>query len=91
MARFRRAEHKGIRLLIAPIDRDSIELVKMILDLGVQIREIKNMPPMNFSITEKEVHVTIEKLEGGELAQSVLVSNEPLYVNHFHYKLSIII
>jgi two-component system sensor histidine kinase VicK len=85
MARSRRAEHKGIRLLTAPIDRDTIELVKVILDLGVQIREIKNMPPMNFSITEKEVHATIEKLEGGEIAHSVLVSNEPVYVNHFHY------
>jgi two-component system, OmpR family, sensor histidine kinase VicK len=84
MAKSRRAEHKGIRLLTT-IDRDTIELVKMILDLGVQIREIKNMPPMNFSITEKEVHATIEKLEGGEIAHSVLVSNEPLYVNHFHY------
>ncbi len=85
MARSRRSEHKGIRLLTAPIGRDTIELVKMILDLGVHIREIKNMPPMNFSITEKEVHATIEKLEGGEIAQSVLVSNEPVYVNHFHY------
>jgi hypothetical protein len=85
MARSRRAEHKGIRLLTAPIDRDTIELVKMIFDLGVQIREVKNMPPMNFSITEKEVHATIEKIEGGEIADSVLVSNEPVYVNHFHY------
>ena len=85
MARSRRAEHKGVRLLTAPINRDTIELVKMILDLGVQIREIKNMPPMNFSITEKEVHATIEKMEGGEITHSVLVSNEPVYVNHFHY------
>jgi two-component system, OmpR family, sensor histidine kinase VicK len=85
MARSRRAEHKGIRLLTAPIGRDTIQLVKMTLDLGVQVREIKNMPPMNFSITEKEVHATIEKMEGGEMAHSVLVSNEPVYVNHFHY------
>ena len=48
MARSRRAEHKGIRLLTSPIDRDTIELVKKILDLGVQIREIKNMPPIEF-------------------------------------------
>ena len=53
MARSRRAEHKGIRLLIPPIDRDTIELVKMTLDLGVQIREIKNIPPMNFSYRKR--------------------------------------
>ena len=84
LARSRRAEHKGIRLLTGPINRDIIELVKIFLDLGVQIREIKNMPPMNFSVTEKEVHATIEKIEGGEIGHSVLVSNEPVYVNHFH-------
>lgn len=48
LARSRRAEHKGIRLLTAPIDKDALELVKIALDLGVQIREIKNMPPINF-------------------------------------------
>ena len=85
LARYKRAEHKGIRLLTASINRDTLELVKIFLDLGVQIREIKNMPPLNFSVTEKEVHATIEKMEGGEVAHSVLVSNEPAYVNHFHY------
>ncbi|MDQ6863286.1 MAG: ATP-binding protein, partial [Thermoproteota archaeon] len=37
----------------------------------------------NFSVTDKEVHATIDKMEDGNVAQSVLVSNEPIYVNHF--------
>jgi hypothetical protein len=55
MARSRRAEHKGIRLLTSPIDSGTIELVKRILDLGVQIREIKNIPPMNFSYRKRGI------------------------------------
>src|SRR6266516_3783544 len=41
------------------------------------------MPPMNFSVTDKEIHATIDDMEDGNMVQSVLVSNEPLYVNHF--------
>src|SRR5215831_4191080 len=82
LARSRRAEHKGIKLLTAPL-RDTVQLVKVLLDLGIQVRESKNMPPMNFAVTDKEVHITIDKMEGGRMIQSVLVSNEPIYVNHF--------
>ena len=81
--RSRRAGHKGIKLLTSPLNRDTVELVKVLLDLGIEVREIKNMPPINFSVTDKEVHITIDKMEGGEMMQSVLVSNEPVYVNHF--------
>ena len=38
------------------------------------------MPPMNFGVSDKEVALTIEKMEG----DSVLISNEPLYVSHFN-------
>ena len=83
MDKHRKGEHKGIRLVTTAIDRDSVELIKMLLDFGIQIREIKNMPPMNFSVTDKELHATIDDMEDGNIAQSILVSNEPLYVNHF--------
>lgn len=83
MARSRRAEHKGIKLLTAPLNKGTVELVKVLMDLGIEVREIKNMPPMSFSVSDKEVHATIDKMERGELAQSVLISNEPVYVNHF--------
>jgi len=71
-------------LVTTAIDRDNVELVKILLDFGIQIRDIKNMLPMNFSVTDKEVHATIDNMKDGKMVQSVLVSNEPLYVNHFH-------
>lgn len=85
LAKSSRGEHKGIKLVTKAIDRDSIELLKILLDMGIQIREIKNMPPMNFAVTEKEVQATIDEMKDGKMVQSVLVSNEPIYVNHFRY------
>ena len=39
---------------------------------------------MNFGVSDKEVALTIEKMEDGGVSQSFLISNEPLYVNHFN-------
>ena len=44
---------------------------------------MKNLPPMSFGVSDKEIAVTIEKMEGGKRIQSLLISNEPLYVRHF--------
>jgi signal transduction histidine kinase len=50
----------------------------------MQVRHTKSMPPLNFGVSDKEVALTVEKMEGGKLSQSFLISNEPLYVNHFN-------
>jgi two-component system, OmpR family, sensor histidine kinase VicK len=69
---------------IINVDKDSLNLVKIFLDLGFQIRHVKNMLPINFGVSDKEVALTIEKMEGGKMSSSFLISNEPLYVNHFN-------
>ena len=61
-----------------------MKLVKVFLDLGFQIRHLKNMLPINFGVSDKEVALTIEKMDGGKMSQNFLISNEPLYVNHFN-------
>jgi two-component system, OmpR family, sensor histidine kinase VicK len=78
----RRGEHKGIRY-ITNIDSDNLHISKTYLDYGIQIRHMKNLPPMSFGVSDKEIAVTIEKMEGGKRVQSLLISNEPLYVRHF--------
>jgi two-component system, OmpR family, sensor histidine kinase VicK len=69
---------------ITNIDRGSLDLVKKFLQAGISIRHIKNMPPLSFGVSDKEVAITIEKMEGGKMSSSFLISNEPLYVNHFN-------
>ena len=76
-------EDSGLRW-ITNIDRASLNLVKKFSQAGINIRHIKNMPPLSFGVSDKEVALTIEKMEGGNVSQSFLISNEPLYVNHFN-------
>jgi two-component system, OmpR family, sensor histidine kinase VicK len=73
---------KGSRWIIS-IDKDNIDLVKKFLELGMQIKHIKNMPILNFAIGDREVSATIDEMEGGKMVQSLLTSNEPIYVQHF--------
>jgi signal transduction histidine kinase len=78
----RRGEHKGIRY-VTNIDNNNVHLSKTYLDYGIQIRHMKNLPPMSFGVSDKEIALTIEKMEGGKRVQSLLISNEPMYVRHF--------
>jgi signal transduction histidine kinase len=83
MLKYRNGKHQGIRWITSIKDKDSADLVRLFLDIGVQIRHVKNMPPIDFAVSDKVMMATIEKMEGGEMAQSLLVSNEPAYINHF--------
>ena len=69
---------------IINIDKENLNLVKVFLNAGIQIRHVKNMPPMNFGVSDKEIAGTIENMECGKMSQSFLFSNEPLYINHFN-------
>jgi two-component system, OmpR family, sensor histidine kinase VicK len=82
--KYKRGESKeGIRWL-TNIDKDNIDLVRIFLKSGIQVRHIKHLPPLSFGVSHKEVGTTIEKMEGGRRMESLLVSNEPLYVSHFN-------
>ncbi|HEY7080427.1 MAG TPA: HAMP domain-containing sensor histidine kinase [Nitrososphaeraceae archaeon] len=81
--RQKKGEHRGIRYL-SDINKDNMNLVKALLNAGIEIRYLKNLPPMSFEVSDKEIAATIEKMEGGENVQSLLLSNEPVYVNHFY-------
>ena len=81
--KYKTGEGKGIKWVIN-IEKESMELVKIFLGLGMQIKHIKNLPPINFSVGDKEVNATIEKMEGGMMVRSLITSNEPIYVSHFY-------
>ena len=79
----KRGDHKGVRY-ITNIDQDNVKFAKDFLDTGVRIRHIKNLPPMSFTLSDKEMAATIEKMGGGRMIQNLLLSNEPAYIDHFH-------
>jgi nitrogen-specific signal transduction histidine kinase len=78
----RKGEHNGIRY-VTKVDKSNINICKMYLDYGIQIRHVKNLPGMSFGVSDKEIALTIEKMERGKRIQSLLISNEPMYVKHF--------
>jgi two-component system sensor histidine kinase VicK len=79
----RGGEGRGVRWVI-PVDKDSIDLVKIFLNAGVQIRHVKNLTPMNFAADNRFFHATIDKMEGGKIMEHLLISNEPAYINHYN-------
>ena len=56
-------EGEGLRW-ITNINKEGLNLAKIFLDSGIQVRHIKHMPPMSFGVSDKEVAITIEKMEG---------------------------
>jgi two-component system, OmpR family, sensor histidine kinase VicK len=68
---------------VGTINKNNIDLVKAYLDLGMKIRHIDNMPPMNFAISSKELYITIDEMKGGQIAKNLLISNEPPYIRHY--------
>jgi two-component system, OmpR family, sensor histidine kinase VicK len=81
--RYRRSQHKGIRF-ITTINKDNQGLATLLLNEGVQIRHTKNLTPLSFCISNKEFLATVEKMEGGKMISSLLVSNEPIYIDHYN-------
>jgi two-component system, OmpR family, sensor histidine kinase VicK len=75
---------KGIRWITSIIDKDSIDLVKIFLNAGIQVRHVRNLTPMSFAVDNKHFYATIEKMEEGKMMKSLLISNEPVYINHYN-------
>ena len=80
--KYKRGESKGIKW-ICNIEKQNLEIVKIFLNMGMQIRHVKNLPPVNFALGDREINATIEMMEDGKMVQSLLTSNEPLYIKNF--------
>ena len=80
--RYRKGEHKGIRF-ITTINKDNEGLATLLLNERVQIRHTKNLTPLSFSISNKEFLATAEKMEWDKMISSLLVSTEPIYIDHY--------
>jgi nitrogen-specific signal transduction histidine kinase len=76
--------HNGIKIITSITDSNDIEIVNKFLALGVSIKHVKNLPPINFAASEKEMIATIQKTEGGQILQNLLTTNEPAYIEHFN-------
>ena len=53
-----KGEGEGMRWIIN-IDKNNLDLVKVFLNAGIQVGYIRNVPPMNFGVSDKEMAGTI--------------------------------
>ncbi|HZH39084.1 MAG TPA: HAMP domain-containing sensor histidine kinase, partial [Bacillales bacterium] len=83
MVKQKNKEHRGIRLVTSILNKDDAEIVSKFLSIGVNIRHVKNIPPIDFAASEKEMIATIQKTEGGQMIQNLLTTNEHAYTEHF--------
>ena len=81
--KYKKGQGNGIRWIM-DIQKESVELVKIFLDLGMQVRHVKSISAMNFTVGDKEVNATVDKMEGGKMIQSLITSTEPIYVKYFY-------
>ncbi|HEY1248272.1 MAG TPA: ATP-binding protein [Nitrososphaera sp.] len=82
----RYGKHRGIRWVTSIDDNyDSrlFETVRAFVNLGMQIRHVRSIPPMSFGVSEKEIGVTIESMRGGSLNASAIFSSERPFVEQF--------
>ena len=48
MDKYKTGDHDGIRI-VTSIGKDNIDLIRAFLKIGVQVRHVKNLPPIDFS------------------------------------------
>ena len=48
---------------------DNIDLIKIFLNAGVQIRHVRNLPAMKFAVDNRHFHATIVKIEDSKTVQ----------------------
>ena len=79
----KRGEGEGIRWITSIRDESSIELVKIFLNAGAQIRHLRDLPPMKFAVDDRYFGASIEDREKGGMMTNLLISDDPSYVKHF--------
>ncbi|MDQ5843248.1 MAG: ATP-binding protein [Thermoproteota archaeon] len=83
---YRNGKHAGISWVTKIEDIEDgkvIDVIKTFMQLGMQIRHVTNIPPMSFGVSEKEVGITVERMQGGSMNTSAIFSTEPAIVGQF--------
>ena len=78
--------HRGIRWITSINCKEDIEVVKLFMDIGIKIRNIKNLPPLNYLISDKLFFSNIENIndiQERKVINNMLISNDNLYINQY--------
>ena len=86
MDKYDKKYHEGIRWIISVNGKEDIELVRLFMDIGIKIRNIKSLPIVNFLVTNKILLSNIESdhiTTDSKQIKNMLVSDDPFYIKHY--------
>ncbi|MGN6347697.1 MAG: ATP-binding protein [Candidatus Nitrosocosmicus sp.] len=81
--RYKKGNHHGIRWITSLNSKRDIGLIKGYIDKGIEIRHVKDLLINSFALSEKSFLFTIDKIEKGKWGNSLLSSNDRLYIDHY--------
>jgi hypothetical protein len=86
MDKYEKKHHEGIRWIISVNGKEDIELVRLFMDIGIKIRNIKSLPIVNFLVSNKIILSNIESDDittDSKQIRNMLVSNDLFYIKYY--------
>ena len=86
MDKYDRECHDGVRWITNISCREDAALVKLFMDIGIKIRSVRDLPPLNFLVTDKVFISNAEKIDRKEdrkTINSIITSNDGLYISQY--------
>jgi len=86
MDKYDREHHDGVRWITHIGSKEDAGIAKLFLDIGIKIRSVRDLPPLNFLVTDKLFLSNAEKIDRKEdrkTINSLFTSNDGLYINQY--------
>ncbi len=77
-------KQEGIKWITSINSKEDIAIVKTLIQEGIQVRHVFDMPFVNFTLSNRYFASTIEKMVATKELASVLISNDALYLDYYH-------
>ena len=84
LKRPKNGKQEGIKWITSINNKGDIGIVKSVLQEGIRVRHVFDIPFVNFTISDKHFASTIEQLRVTKDLASVLISNDALYLDYYH-------
>jgi signal transduction histidine kinase len=75
--------NKGFRW-ITDFGKEDVDTVQHFLNLGVEVRQVRNIIPMTFAVTDKEFIATVQEVKEHGSVHTALATNDPDYITHYN-------
>ena len=84
MKNYATGKYKGTKWITTLNDQKEARLLKKILNDSMEIRHVPNIPTLtNFAFNDDVFISSVDRMKDGNLMTSLIVSNDPLYLNHY--------